>query len=79
MPPSEDALKRYLDLEIDDTGTFLELYGSLMTKPIETRITRTGNSTGVTIPKAVVEYLGFDVGDPVKVIIIPDKERDKRK
>jgi hypothetical protein len=71
-------LRKYAEWDIEDDGHFLELNGALYTKPIETRIRLLGTSLGITFPKAIMEYLKLGAGNAIKLIIIPDPERDKR-
>jgi len=72
-------LLKYAQWDIEDNGSFLKLNGALYTKPIATRIRRTGTSLMITFPITVMRYLDLEEGDAVKVIIIPDPERDKRR
>lgn len=72
-------LLKYAQWDIEDNGSFLKLNGALYTKPIETRIRKTGTSLMIPFPIAVMRFLDLENGDAVKVIIIPDPERDKRR
>ena len=71
-------VRTYTSYKIDSENRFLELNGALYTKPIETRIRTIGTSLGFIMPKALMEYFELEHGDAVKLIIMPDRERDKR-
>lgn len=68
-------LLKYAQWDIDSTGSFLELNGALFTKPIKTRVKKTGTALGFTFPKALMSYLNLEAGDAVQLIIMPDKQR----
>ncbi len=75
----DPKLLKYAEWNLSDNGSFLKMNGALFTKPIETRIRLFGTSLGLTFPKAIMEYLDLKADDAIKLIIIPDPERDERR
>ena len=52
-------------------------YGIQYLIPVKCDIRKIGNSTGVVIPKIILDYLGFTVGDRVNIYVTSRDEDEE--
>ena len=69
MNMPKKPIEVYLPDDEDTEKLFMMNMAKNFITPIKAKITRVGTSTGIIIPKQVLEYLGFKIGDKVYVYL----------